>query len=49
MKLNAMLTKNQIICCGTMNVFFLEFQPVTWPYLSQQAAAARKASVAEKD
>ena len=41
MKLNAMLTKNQIICCGMMNVsfgdpgvghqgyFLLEFQPLT--------------------
>src|SRR5499425_3098517 len=29
MKLNAMLTKNQIICCGTMNVSLLEFQPLT--------------------
>src|SRR6516165_3230213 len=28
MKLNAMLTKNQIICCGTMNVSLLEFQPL---------------------
>src|SRR6516162_11920402 len=29
MKLNAMLTKNQIICCGTMNFSLLEFQPLT--------------------
>src|ERR1700757_2594622 len=29
MKLNAILTKNQIICCGTMNISFLEFQPLT--------------------
>src|SRR5215471_11348164 len=29
MKLNAMLTKNQIICCGTMNISLLEFQPLT--------------------
>jgi hypothetical protein len=29
MKLNAMLTKNQIICCGMMRVSFLEFQPFT--------------------
>src|SRR5215470_859779 len=28
-KLNAMLIKNQIICCGTMNVSLLEFQPLT--------------------
>jgi hypothetical protein len=48
MKLNAMLTKNQIICCGTMNVSFLEFQPLTLPYLSQRSVA-RKASVADKD
>src|SRR5262252_9149026 len=27
MKLNAMLTKNQIICCGMMNISFLEFEP----------------------
>src|SRR5215469_16354085 len=29
MKLNAILTKNQIICCGMMNFSFLEFQPLT--------------------
>jgi hypothetical protein len=30
-ELNAMLPKNQIICCGTMNVSFLKFQPLIWP------------------
>src|SRR5260370_9933025 len=29
MKLNAMLTKNQIICCGMINLSFLEFQRLT--------------------
>ena len=26
-----MLTKNQIICFGTMNISFLEFQLLIWP------------------
>src|SRR5215467_14991106 len=29
MKLNAMLRKNRIICCGMMNIPLLEFQPLT--------------------
>jgi len=29
MKLNEMLTKNQIICCGTMNVSPSEFERLT--------------------
>jgi len=30
-RLNAMLTKNQIICCGHMNAHFLKFHHLIWP------------------
>src|SRR6266404_1813449 len=43
MKLNAMLTKNQIICCGMTNLSFLEFQRLT------TAGALRTAPLSRRD
>src|SRR5215472_803241 len=48
-KLNAILTKNQIICCGTMKVSFLEFQPLICGLTSLNRQRLRKASVAQLD
>src|SRR5262249_9963207 len=42
MKLNAMLTKNQIICCGMVNIPLLEFQPLTVAGRGERVAPRRR-------